>query len=171
MEMLNPKLHRPSFGDEIDFNATFDVDTPPSQTSSSQHHSKKPCLERARSPVQDVLKKIPKVSRQEPQLSLGGQRCIGEPDEELAGAFPLFIRNAVLGQKQPNRTTAASRCSTDVVRIGFDGLGGRTKFIQPTDTAIIRPMPVKPKARSKQKVRIKTGNSSSQPTMDTFLWQ
>ncbi|CAO2633602.1 E3 ubiquitin-protein ligase TRAIP [Lemmus lemmus] len=150
MEMLNPKLHRPSFGDEIDFNATFDVDTPPTQTSSSQHHPKKPCLERAC--AQNLAE-------------------LNQPDEELAGAFPLFIRNAVRGQKQPNRTTTASHCSTDVVRIGFDGLGGRTKFIQPTDTAVIRPMPVKSKARSKQKVRIKSGNSSSQPKLDTFLWQ
>ncbi|XP_076774153.1 E3 ubiquitin-protein ligase TRAIP isoform X1 [Arvicanthis niloticus] len=172
VEMLNPKLHRPPFSDEIDLNATFDVNTPPAQTSSSQHcYPKRLCLERARSPIQDILKKAPKVSKPESQLSLGGQRCVGEPDEELAGAFPLFIRNAVRGQKQPNRTTAESRCSTDVVRIGFDGLGGRTKFIQPMDTAIIRPMPVKPKAKSKQKVRMKTVNSASQPKLETFLCQ
>ncbi|XP_021063011.1 E3 ubiquitin-protein ligase TRAIP [Mus pahari] len=173
VEMMNPRLHRPPFSDEIDLNATFDVSTPPAQTSSSQHClPKKICLERACSPMQDVLKKVRKVSKPESQLSLGGQRCVGEPDEELAGAFPLFIRNAVLGQKQPNRPTAESRCSsTDVVRIGFDGLGGRTKFIQPRDTAIIRPMPVKSKAKSKQKVRIKTVSSASQPKLDTFLCQ
>ncbi|XP_050996489.1 E3 ubiquitin-protein ligase TRAIP [Acomys russatus] len=170
VEMLNPRLHRPSFSDEIDLNATFAVKTPPAQSSSSQHgHPKK--LERTHSPVQDVLKKIPKVSKQECQLSLGGQRCVGEPDEELAGAFPLFIRNAVWGQKQPNRTTAESHCNTDVVRIGFDGLGGRTKFIQPMDTAIARPLPVKLKAKSKQKVKKKTVTSSSQPKLDTFLCQ
>ncbi|GAB1294667.1 E3 ubiquitin-protein ligase TRAIP [Apodemus speciosus] len=132
VEMLNPRLHRPPLSDEIDLNATFNINTPPSQTSSSQHcHPKKLCLERAQSPKQDVLKKVPKVYKPESQLSLGGQRCIGEPDEDLAGAFPLFIRNAVRSQKRPNRTTAESHCSTDVVRIGFDGLGGRTKFIQP----------------------------------------
>ncbi|XP_052043281.1 E3 ubiquitin-protein ligase TRAIP isoform X1 [Apodemus sylvaticus] len=172
VEMLNPRLHRPLLSDEIDLNATFNINTPPSQTSSSQHcHPKKLCLERARSPKQDVLKKVPKVYKPESQLSLGGQRCIGEPDEELAGAFPLFIRNAVCRQKRPNRTTAESHCSTDVVRIGFDGLGGRTKFIQPRDTAITRPVPIKPKAKSKQKGRIKTVNSASQPKLDTFLCQ
>lgn len=172
VEMLNPRLHRPPLSDEIDLNATFNINTPPPQTSSSQHcHPKKLCLERAHSPKQDVLKKVPKVYKPESQLSLGGQRCIGEPDEELADAFPLFIRNAVRSQKRPNRTTAESHCSTDVVRIGFDGLGGRTKFIQPRDTAIIRPVPVKPKAKSKQKVRIKTVNSASQPKLDTFLCQ
>lgn len=60
------------------------------------------------------------LPQQEAGLSLGGQRCVGEPDEELAGAFPLFIRNAVWGQKQPNRTTAEPHCSTDVVSVaGF----------------------------------------------------
>ncbi|OBS71349.1 hypothetical protein A6R68_00182 [Neotoma lepida] len=174
VEMLTPKLHRPPFSDEIDLNATFDVDTPPVQTSSSQHDPKKLCLERAHSPVQDILKKIPKVSKQKSHLSLGGQRCVGELDEELADAFPLFIRNAVRGQKQPNRTTADSRCSTDAVSItGKNRLrwAWRTNKIHPAYTAIIRPMPVKPKAKSKQKVRIKTVNSSSQPKLDTFLWQ
>ena len=52
---------------------------------------------------------------QESQLSLGGQRCMGEPDEELASAFPVFIRNAVLGQKQPKRAKAEPRRSTDAV--------------------------------------------------------
>lgn len=52
---------------------------------------------------------------QESQLSLGGQHCTGEPDEELAGAFPLFIRNAFLGQKQPKRARAQPCHSTDAV--------------------------------------------------------
>ncbi|XP_073916351.1 E3 ubiquitin-protein ligase TRAIP isoform X2 [Castor canadensis] len=171
VEMLNLKLRRPSFSDDIDLNATFDVDTPPTRPSSSQHgYSKKLCLEKAHSPVQDVLKKIPKRPKQESQLSLGGQCCVGEPDEELAGAFPLFIRNAVLGQKQSKRAMSESCCSTDAVRTGFDGLGGRTKFIQPTDPTMIRPLPVKPKTKAKQRVRARTV-SSSQAKLDTFLWQ
>jgi hypothetical protein len=32
--------------------------------------------------VQDVPKKERKVSKLESQLSLGGQRCVGEPDED-----------------------------------------------------------------------------------------
>lgn len=39
VEMLSPKLRRPAFGEDIDLNATFDVDTPPSQPSSI-HHSR-----------------------------------------------------------------------------------------------------------------------------------
>ncbi|XP_060163950.1 E3 ubiquitin-protein ligase TRAIP isoform X2 [Globicephala melas] len=124
------------------------------------------------SPVQDVLKKMPKGPKQESQLLLGGQRCLGEPDEELAGAFPVFIRNAVLGQKQTKRTRAEPCRSTDAVRTGFDGLGGRTKFIQPTDTTMIRSLPVKPKpkARAKQRLGARTVLPPSQAKLDTFLW-
>ncbi|GAB5568084.1 E3 ubiquitin-protein ligase RNF185 [Prionailurus iriomotensis] len=114
LEMLNLKLRRPAFGDDIDLNATFDVDTPPSQPASIQQgRAKKLCQEIAHSPVQDIPKKMPNDPKQESQLSLGGQRCIGEPDEELASAFPVFIRNAVLGQKQPKRAKAEPRRSTD----------------------------------------------------------
>uniref|UniRef100_A0AC11C3E6 TRAF interacting protein n=1 Tax=Ovis aries TaxID=9940 RepID=A0AC11C3E6_SHEEP len=132
VEMVGLKLRRPAFGDDIDLNATFNVNTPPSQPSSTQHGlAKRLFPEKAHSPVQDVPKKITKGPRQESQLSLGGQRCLGEPDEELASAFPVFIRNALLGQKQTKRVRAEPCRSTDAVRIGFDGLGGRTKFIQP----------------------------------------
>lgn len=40
---------------------------------------------------------------------------MGEPDEEVAGAFPVFIRNAVLGRKQPKRTRPEPCRSTDAV--------------------------------------------------------
>ncbi|XP_037706863.1 E3 ubiquitin-protein ligase TRAIP [Choloepus didactylus] len=168
VEMLNLKLCRPAFGDDIDLNATFDVDTPPARPSGSGPN-KKLCLGKAHSPVQDIPKKMPKDPKQESQLSLGGQRCVGEPDEELADAFPVFIRNAVLGQKQPKRTRAESCCNTDAVRTGFDGLGGRTKFIQPTDLAVIRPLLVKPKAKAKQRMGVRTVPPSSQAKLDIFL--
>ncbi|XP_036122637.1 E3 ubiquitin-protein ligase TRAIP [Molossus molossus] len=171
LEMLSLKLRRPAFSDDIDLNATFDVDTPPARPSGIQHgHAKKLCPEKAHPPMQNVPKKMSEGSKQESQLSLGGQRCVGEPDEELAGAFPVFIRNAVLGQKQPKRARAEPCRSTDAVRTGFDGLGGRTKFIQPTDTTVIRPLPVKPKPKTKQKVGARKVLPPSQAKLDTFLW-
>nr|KAF6335926.1 TRAF interacting protein [Pipistrellus kuhlii] len=116
VEMLSLKLRRPAFSDDIDLNATFDVDTPPARPPGLQRGpAKKLCLEKARAPTQDGPGKLPKGSTQEPQLSLGGQRCAGEPDEELAGAFPLFIRNAVLGPRQPKRAQPEPRRSTDTV--------------------------------------------------------
>ncbi|XP_008569770.1 PREDICTED: E3 ubiquitin-protein ligase TRAIP [Galeopterus variegatus] len=170
VEMLNLKLRRPSFSNDIDLYATFDVDTPPARHSSSQYgHSKKLCLEKAHSPIRDIPKKMPRGPRKESHLSLGGQRCAGESDEELDGAFPVFFRNAILGRKHPRMARAESCHSTDVVRTGFDGLGGRTKFIQPTDTAMIRPLPVKPKAKAKQRVGVRTVHPPSQAKLDTFL--
>ncbi|XP_016005458.2 E3 ubiquitin-protein ligase TRAIP [Rousettus aegyptiacus] len=165
------KLRRPAFSDEIDLNATFDVDTPPARPSGIQHgHAKKLCTEKTHSPVQDIPRKVPKGPRQESQLSLGGQHCVGELDEELASAFPVFIRNAVLGQKQLKKARTEPCRSTDAVRTGFDGLGGRTKFIQPTDTTMIRPLPVKPKAKTKQRAGAKKMLPPSQAKLDTFLW-
>lgn len=171
VEMQNLKLRRPAFGDEIDLNATFDVETPPARPSGTQHgHTKKLLPEKSHSPIQDGPKKIPKDFKQNCYLSLGGQRCMGEPDEELAGTFPVFIRSALLGQKQPKRTRIEPYHSTNAIRTGFDGLGGRTKFIQPSDTTTIRPLPVKTKAKAKQKVQPKKTLCSPQAKLDTFLW-
>lgn len=48
LEMLSLKLRRPAFSDDIDLNATFDVDTPPARPSGIQHgHAKKLCPEKA----------------------------------------------------------------------------------------------------------------------------
>lgn len=48
VEMLNLKLRQPAFSDEIDLNATFDVDTPPARPAGIQHgHAKKLCPETA----------------------------------------------------------------------------------------------------------------------------
>lgn len=48
VEVLNLKLRRPAFSDDIDLNATFDVATPPGRPSSIQHgHTKKLCPEKA----------------------------------------------------------------------------------------------------------------------------
>ncbi|XP_025311697.1 E3 ubiquitin-protein ligase TRAIP isoform X2 [Canis lupus baileyi] len=137
LEMLSLKLRRPAFGDDIDLNATFDVDTPSAQSSSIQHgRAKKFCQEIAHSPIQDIPRKMPKGPK----------------------------------QKQPKKAKIEPCRSTDAVRTGFDGLGGRTKFIQPTDTTMIRPLPVKPKPKTKQRVGAKTVLPPSQAKLDTFLW-
>nr|KAF6335924.1 TRAF interacting protein [Pipistrellus kuhlii] len=119
VEMLSLKLRRPAFSDDIDLNATFDVDTPPARPPGLQRGpAKKLCLEKARAPTQDGPGKLPKGSTQ--------------------------------------------------VRTGFDGLGGRTKFIQPTDTTLIRPLPVKPKAKAKAKQKV--GARTALPPSQALLW-
>ncbi|XP_004615181.1 E3 ubiquitin-protein ligase TRAIP isoform X1 [Sorex araneus] len=171
--MRNLKLRRPVFGDEINLNATFDVDTP-SDRSSGIHCglAKKHCLEKSYNSVEDISKKMPSDAVQESPLCLSSQHRLQEPAEELASAFPVFIRNSVLGRKQPLKKRIESSCSTDGIRTGFDGFGGRTKFIQPSDSPVIRsrPLLVKPKAKAKPRVRAKTMLPSSQAKLDTYLW-
>ncbi|XP_054990492.1 E3 ubiquitin-protein ligase TRAIP isoform X3 [Sorex araneus] len=122
--------------------------------------------------VEDISKKMPSDAVQESPLCLSSQHRLQEPAEELASAFPVFIRNSVLGRKQPLKKRIESSCSTDGIRTGFDGFGGRTKFIQPSDSPVIRsrPLLVKPKAKAKPRVRAKTMLPSSQAKLDTYLW-
>lgn len=48
VEMLSLKLRRPAFSDDIDLNATFDVNTPPARPPGLQHGpAKKPRPEKA----------------------------------------------------------------------------------------------------------------------------
>ncbi|XP_027693098.1 E3 ubiquitin-protein ligase TRAIP isoform X2 [Vombatus ursinus] len=100
-------------------------------------------------------------------LSLGGQHWAGEQDDELVGNFPSFIRNAVLGKKRPLGNLGDPCRNSGTVRTGFDGLGGRSKYIQPTDPSVIRPLPVKPKPR--HKVVSRKAAPSVQARLDTFL--
>ncbi|XP_052043282.1 E3 ubiquitin-protein ligase TRAIP isoform X2 [Apodemus sylvaticus] len=82
VEMLNPRLHRPLLSDEIDLNATFNINTPPSQTSSSQHcHPKKLCLERARDTSH--------LGRQEDLCGAGRWTCSRRAVEQRGEAISL----------------------------------------------------------------------------------
>ncbi|XP_055985357.1 E3 ubiquitin-protein ligase TRAIP isoform X2 [Sorex fumeus] len=122
--------------------------------------------------VEDISKKMPSNAMQESPLPLSSQHRLQEPDEELGSAFPVFIRNSVLGRKQPLKKRIESSRSTDGIRTGFDGFGGRTKFIQPSDSPVIRsrPLLVRPKAKAKSRVRAKTTLPASQAKLDTYLW-
>lgn len=171
--MMNLKFRRPVSSDEMNLNSTFDVETPPAQSSGTRcSFIKKLCLAEAQNPIEDISKMSSCEPMQVSTVSLSNQHCLKEPDEKLASAFPVFIRNAVLGRKQSLKERLESSCSTDGIRTGFDGFGGRTKFIQPSDSPVIRPRPLflRPKARAKSKVRAKTLLPPSQAKLDTFLW-
>ncbi|XP_072506823.1 E3 ubiquitin-protein ligase TRAIP isoform X2 [Notamacropus eugenii] len=98
-------------------------------------------------------------------LSLGDQHWAGEQDDELVGNFPSFIRNAVLGKKRPLGNLGDPSRNSGAIRTGFDGLGGRSKYIQPTDPSVIRPLLVKPR----RKPVSKKAALSVQARLDTFL--
>ncbi|XP_074139395.1 E3 ubiquitin-protein ligase TRAIP [Sminthopsis crassicaudata] len=168
VEMLNLKLRQPAHGEDIDLNASFDVDTPPAQPHSSKLvPAKKLCLEQSSSLTPSFSRKNSRDPMKVSALSLGDQQWTGDQDDELVGNFPSFIRNAVLGKKRPLGSLRDPGRNSGTVRTGFDGLGGRSKYIQPTDPSIIRPLPVKPKPRHKAVSR--KAVPSAQTRLDTFL--
>uniref|UniRef100_A0A8C5SWH5 Uncharacterized protein n=1 Tax=Laticauda laticaudata TaxID=8630 RepID=A0A8C5SWH5_LATLA len=131
-QFLNPKFHQPVHTNEIDLNATFDVETPKS-------HKK-------------------------------AVNCSTDTDDEhLEDLLPSFIRKSVLTKKTV--LNSIPQKNTGIVRIGYDGLGGRTKFIQPTFPTEIRPLTMKNKKRiiSKQTGITPSASGINQTKLDNFL--
>ncbi|NWW69877.1 TRAIP ligase, partial [Climacteris rufus] len=165
VELQHPKLHRPAHSDEINLDATFDVDTPehqpctpPFSTAKRQKLDKKP------PPVVNLAKKVLKETVENWADDL--------EDDALKGLLPAFIRNSVLSKKPSSGSLLGPHKNMGAVRTGYDGMGGRTKYIQPTNLAEIRPLAV----RSKKKVSrpasaapFASSSSSSQARLDNFL--
>ncbi|XP_065407509.1 E3 ubiquitin-protein ligase TRAIP isoform X4 [Chrysemys picta bellii] len=124
VELLNPKLHRPAHSHKIDLDATFDVETPEHQPHKSiAAPAKKPKLDKKPPPVTNLAKKVLKETVE----NWAGE----QEDDPLEEFFPAFIRNSVLSRKPPVSSLLGPHKNTGAVRMGYDGLGGRTKFIQP----------------------------------------
>ncbi|KAM6248042.1 E3 ubiquitin-protein ligase TRAIP isoform 3-T3 [Spheniscus humboldti] len=94
-------------------------------------------------------------------------------DDALKGLLPAFIRNSVLSKKPSSGSLLGPHKNTGTVRMGYDGLGGRTKFIQPTNLAEIRPLAVRSKkknvSRPASAAPSTSSSSSSQARLDSFL--
>ncbi|XP_026581540.1 E3 ubiquitin-protein ligase TRAIP isoform X2 [Pseudonaja textilis] len=157
-QFLNPKFHQPVHTDEIDLNATFDVDTPKSH-------------KRAVAPAKKI--KLDKNSASVTNLSrVKGtmENCSTDTDDEhLEDLLPSFIRKSILTKKTV--LNSIPQKNTGIVRIGYDGLGGRTKFIQPTFPTEIRPLTMKNKKRiiSKQTGIMPSASGINQTKLDNFL--
>ncbi|XP_063559877.1 E3 ubiquitin-protein ligase TRAIP isoform X2 [Gorilla gorilla gorilla] len=94
---VNLKLRRPSFRDDIDLNATFDVDTPPARPSSSQHgYSKKLCLEKSQSPSSHWVARAVQESQMRnwlvPSLFLSGMPSWARNSPRGPGQSPLAAK-------------------------------------------------------------------------------
>ncbi|NXC21426.1 TRAIP ligase, partial [Corythaeola cristata] len=166
VELRHPKLHRPVHSDEINLDATFDVDTPEHQPCKSlfspakrQKRDKKP------PPVVNLAKKVLKETVENWADDL--------EDDALKGLLPAFIRNSVVSKKPSSGGLLGPHKNTGTVRMGYDGLGGRTKFIQPTNLAEIRPLAVKNKKKNVSRpvsaAPSASSSSSSQARLDSFL--
>ncbi|XP_061473756.1 E3 ubiquitin-protein ligase TRAIP [Rhineura floridana] len=160
LEFLNPKLHQPAHSDEIDLNATFDIQTP-------THLPHKTVLAPAKKIKLDKKAPVKNLSR---VLKEAVENCSGDTDDEhLEDLLPAFIRNSVLSKRPPVNNMLAPQRNTGIVKIGYDGLGGRTKFIQPSISAEIRPLTVKSKKRSASKQTMTAASGISQTKLDSFL--
>ncbi|NXS77823.1 TRAIP ligase, partial [Erpornis zantholeuca] len=165
VELQHPKLHRPAHGDEINLGATNVVDTPENQPRTFPFDAiKRQKLDKKPPPVVNLAKKILKEAVE--------NRADDMEDEALKGLLPAFIRNSVLSKKPSLGNLQGPHNNMGCVRTGYDGMGGRTRFIEPTNLAEIRPLAV----RSKKKVSrpasassSTTSPSSNQARMDNFL--
>ncbi|XP_062441631.1 E3 ubiquitin-protein ligase TRAIP [Rhea pennata] len=141
VELRHPKLHRPAHSDEINLDATFDVDTPEHQPCRSlSSPAKRQKLDKKLPPVVNLSKKVLKETVENLADDL--------EDEALKGLLPAFIRNSVLSKKPSSGSLLGPPKHVGTVRVGYDGLGGRTKFIQPTNLTEIRPIAVRSKRKN-----------------------
>ncbi|NXQ73399.1 TRAIP ligase, partial [Quiscalus mexicanus] len=164
MELQHPKLHRPAHSDEINLDATFDVATPEHQPCTAPlGPAKRQKLDKKPPPVVNLAKKVLKEAVENGADDL--------EDDALKGLLPAFIRNSFLSKKPSSGGLLGSHRNMGSVRTGYDGMGGRTKFIEPTNLAEIRPLPVRNKKKVSRPASATPAlsSSSSQARMDTFL--
>ncbi|KFW11564.1 TRAF-interacting protein, partial [Eurypyga helias] len=165
VELRHPMLHRPAHSDEINLDASFDVDTPEHQPCRSLIPAKRQKLDKKPPPVVNLAKKVLKETVENWADDL--------EDDALKGLLPAFIRNSVLSKKPSSGSLLAPHKNMGTVRMGYDGLGGRTKFIQPTNLSEIRPSAVRSKkkkvSRPVSAAPSASSSSSSQARLDSFL--
>ncbi|KAK2874069.1 hypothetical protein Q8A67_021222 [Cirrhinus molitorella] len=151
---LKPPGHGPmTDSQEIDLNLTFDINTP-------EQVEKKP--------VQVPSKKMrldPSVSSSKnTENALGRSNARVKDDDVMMGPM---LRNSLLFRKNAFGSML-DPCKFGTVRSGYDGLGGRAKFIQPSPLSEIRPLAMKSK-RKKVSRPVTSKPTCSLTTLDGFL--
>ncbi|XP_068171086.1 E3 ubiquitin-protein ligase TRAIP isoform X2 [Antennarius striatus] len=134
-ELKHPRLRHPIGSEDIDLNMTYDITTP-----------------------EDVAKKPTQVPFKKMRLDPPGSTLSRHNDKsscpsksrEEDGSMDPFLRNSLLFRKKTFGSMLDPQRKAGAVRTGYDGLGGRTKFIQPSPLAEIRPLM---KAKRKNVVR------------------
>lgn len=150
LELKQPRLHQPTDSEDIDLNLTYDITTPEDVSKKTvKFPSKKMRLD----PLSAAVAKQNEKSA-----------SINKPQDE--DSMDPFLRNSLLFRKKTfGSMLDPQRSQTGAVRSGYDGLGGRTKFFQPSPLAEIRPL-IKAK---RKKVTRPVPKMSSSLTLDNFL--
>ncbi|XP_056104588.1 E3 ubiquitin-protein ligase TRAIP [Rhinichthys klamathensis goyatoka] len=150
---LKPPGHGPmTDSQEIDLNLTFDINTP-------KQVEKKP--------VQALSKKIrldPSAPLSDNMENAHGRSNGRVKEDDVMGPM---LRNSLLFRKNAFGSML-DPCKFGTVRSGYDGLGGRAKFIQPSPLSEIRPLAMKSK-RKKVSRPVTSKPTSSLTTLDGFL--
>ncbi|XP_074508949.1 E3 ubiquitin-protein ligase TRAIP [Sebastes fasciatus] len=125
LELKQPRLRHPADSQDIDLNMTYDITTPDDVAKRPpKFQSKKMRLDPPGSPD---------FKRNEKSSSLSKAR-------EEDGSMDPFFRNSILFRKKTFGSMLDPQRKLGAVRTGYDGLGGRTKFIQPSPLSEIRPL-------------------------------
>nr|XP_020489511.1 E3 ubiquitin-protein ligase TRAIP [Labrus bergylta] len=150
MELKQPYLHHTAGSNDIDLNMTYDVTTPDNV---------------GKKPMQVPSKKM-RLDPPASSMSKHNEKCSAKSkarDEE--GSIDPFLRNSLLFRKKTFGSMLDPQRKPGAVRTGYDGLGGRTKFIQPSPLSEIRPLM---KAKRK-KVTRPLPKIATCLTLDSFL--
>uniref|UniRef100_A0A8C1QRX1 TRAF-interacting protein n=1 Tax=Cyprinus carpio TaxID=7962 RepID=A0A8C1QRX1_CYPCA len=139
---------------EIDLNLTFDINTPEQVE---------------RKPVQVPSKKMRLDTSGVMCMCVFSQNSRVKEDDVMMGPM---LRNSLLFRKNTLGSMLDPFCRNASflfqVRSGYDGLGGRAKFIQPSPLSEIRPLAMKSK-RKKVSRPVTSKPTSSLTTLDGFL--
>uniref|UniRef100_A0A8B9HVJ2 Uncharacterized protein n=1 Tax=Astyanax mexicanus TaxID=7994 RepID=A0A8B9HVJ2_ASTMX len=111
LELKPPHLHQPADGQDIDLNVTFDISTP-------EQVEKKPVTVPAKKMRLDPAQSSSKQSE-----NIFTSKVCRDEDS--------MFRNSLLFRKKMFGSMLDPHSKPGSVRTGYDGLGGRTKFIQP----------------------------------------
>uniref|UniRef100_A0A672KYW1 E3 ubiquitin-protein ligase TRAIP-like n=1 Tax=Sinocyclocheilus grahami TaxID=75366 RepID=A0A672KYW1_SINGR len=137
---------------EIDLNLTFDINTP-------EQVEKKP--------VQVPSKKM-RLDPSAPSFK-NTENALGHSNARVKEDVMMgpMLKNSLLFRKNAFGSML-DPCKFGTVRSGYDGLGGRAKFIQPSPLSEIRPLAMKSK-RKKVSRPVTSKPTSSLTTLDGFL--
>uniref|UniRef100_A0A8C6UPP3 TRAF-interacting protein n=1 Tax=Neogobius melanostomus TaxID=47308 RepID=A0A8C6UPP3_9GOBI len=150
LELKQPRFHQPSDSEDIDLNMTYDITTP-------EDVSKKAVPFPSKKMRLDPLSSADVAKHSEKSASLNKTR-----DED---SMDPFLRNSLLFRKKTfGSMLDPQKSRTGAVRSGYDGLGGRTKFFQPSPLAEIRPL-----MKAKRKKVTRPVPKMSSFTLDNFL--
>ncbi|XP_070814809.1 E3 ubiquitin-protein ligase TRAIP [Chaetodon trifascialis] len=149
MELKQPHLHQPAGSEDIDLNMTYDITTPDDV---------------AKRPAQIPSKKM-RLDPLAPSLSKHEKSLFPSKARDEDGSMDPFLRNSLLFRKKTMGSMLDPQRKPGTVRTGYDGLGGRAKFIQPSPLSEIRPLM---KAKRK-KVTRPPPKTATCLTLDSFL--